>query len=484
MLTSTIKHLFCAAMLCVVPLPTIAADSANQTPDVSPIYSGDELPFRLEIEQADFQLPVGIHSGVIASYQGKWLLLGGRTNGLHGFNDDNNNFPPQKQNTWVFVVDPKKKSIKKRSLHSVYSGLTRSQIDMLSVTSPQFYQEGETLYITGGYGVDSKTGQFSTKDVLTAINIPGLMRWVINPGQHCLCKEPAAKSIRQIRHPIFQVTGGYMSRMQDHSTLLVFGQNFEGVYTDGSNGAYTQQVRRFRIIDDGKKLAVQVEDPKPDQPDPNYRRRDLNVVPAIECRDGRSKPYLIALSGVFTLDGGAWTVPVTITASGRPSMQDPSHPSTFKQGMNNYACATVGLFSKERRDYYCLLLGGISYGYFNGASFETDPEMPFINQVTAICRNECGQFSQYLLEGQYPEIISNGYNPGNPLLFGAGAQFVAADDLAQYSNGVLKLDAIKKPLVIGYVVGGIQSTLPNTNTMQDSGASPYIFKVVLTPKGC
>ena len=34
--------------------------------------------------------------------------------------------------------------------------------------------------------------------------------------------------------------------------------------------------------------------------------------------------------------------------------------------------------------------------------------------------------------------------------------------------------------MIGYIVGGIMSTLPNTNVRSDTAASPYIFKVTLT----
>ena len=87
----------------------------NQTEDWTPIQSQDSLPFQISIVQSDFQLPsdfqngYGIQSFVSAVYHGKWLLLGGRTNGLHGFNADNNNFPPRKQNTMVYVVDPKKR---------------------------------------------------------------------------------------------------------------------------------------------------------------------------------------------------------------------------------------------------------------------------------------------------------------------------------------------------------------------------------------
>ena len=39
----------------------------------------------------------------------------------------------------------------------------------------------------------------------------------------------------------------------------------------------------------------------------------------------------------------------------------------------------------------------------------------------------------------------------------------------------------RAPVAVGYIVGGIQSTLPNTNTTSDSAASPYVFTVTLVP---
>lgn len=455
--------------------------SDNQTPDVTPILPPDTLPFTVAIELADFSLPNGLHSYACGTYKGKLLLLAGRTNGLHGFGDDNNNFPPQQQNTTVYVIDFDERIVYSKSLYDATSGLTQAQIDLLSVTSPQSYVDNSkgTLYMTGGYGVDTTTGLFSTKPCLTAIDMAGLIKWVI----HSKPKKTAAQSIRQIFDPLVQVTGGFMMQISPHlPTLLVFGQNFSGFYTDSSNGDYTQQVRAFQIIDNGKQLYILPQ--KMEQPNPNYRRRDLNVVPIVQKKKHSYQEALVALSGVFTLDGGAWTVPVVIGPSGSTRMADPSKPTTFKQGMNNYVCPTVGLFSRKTNDMYIISLGGISFGYFQNGSFQTDPELPFINQVTTIKIDEEGHFKQYIMANQYPVILSTGSNPGNQLLFGAGAAFFPDEDLPMYpSNEVFRLEKLgKSPVLLGYIVGGIQSTLPNTSTRLDSAASPYIFRVILTPK--
>jgi hypothetical protein len=440
---------------------------------LSPILPQDALPFTIRIEQSSLLLPNGIHSGASATHKGKWLLLAGRTNGLHGFNNSDDNFPPQLQNTVAYVVDYDKKIVYARALNDPSSGLSQVQIDQLSVTSPQYFQKGKTLYISGGYGVDTGTGTFGTKDTLTALNIPKFMQWVIQPST----KNSPSRYIRQTADPLLQVSGGYMDRSHGF-TLLIFGQNFSGFYLDSSNGNYTQQVRRFKIVDNGKQLTIK--DVKVFPADPNYRRRDLNVVPVVQ---GKKKAF-VALSGVFTpSDTGVWTVPVTIKSNGSASMADPSLSTTFKQGMNNYVCATAGLYDHSKKNMYILLLGGISFGFFQNGAFTTDSEIPFINEVTTIKIDKKGNFTQYLMDNQYPVIPSTQSNPGNTLLFGAGAEFFSAENVPAYSNGVFSLNAIKSPVVLGYIVGGIMSTVPNTSdSLIDSAASPYIFRVILEPK--
>ncbi|MFA5907013.1 MAG: hypothetical protein WC836_24005, partial [Desulfobacula sp.] len=436
------------------------ASSNNQTATTTKILPSKGVPYTLTIEQMPFTLPSGIHSGVSGVFEGKWLFLAGRTNGLHHFDNNDDNFPPSSQNTTVYVVDPIAQTVVTRSLTDAQSGLTQHQIDLLSVTSPQSYQKDDTIYMTGGYGVDTNSGLFSTKDALTAIDIPGLMEWVLNPSSDLT----AAASIRQIFNPVFKITGGFMTQIGSQPTMLVFGQNFQGFYHDESNGDYSQQIRRFNIYDDGQNLSVFVFDSKPSEQNPDYRRRDLNVVPSIKSVQGAPIQCLVAYSGVFTIPGGAWTVPVVISQNGNSFEKNANAPDAFKQGMNNYVCPTVGLYSQKKQRMLTSFLGGISYGFYSGGVFQTDEELPFINQVTTIQFDSKSRFSQYLMEGEYPVILSTGSNPGNQLLFGAGAFYMNADGLPMYPNQVIKFDSLKKKTAttVGYVVGGIMSTLPNT----------------------
>lgn len=448
----------------------------NQTLTVSTILPGSQLPFRVDIEQVNFELPVGFQSGVVGVYKNNWVFIAGRINGMHGFGPPPN-FPADKQNTDIYVVNAETGVTISRSLFDPSSGLTQQQIDTLSVTSPEGFQEGTTLYLVGGYGLDAATLTMTTKPVLTALNLPGIINWV----QTGSSINNIANNIKQIYNPIFQITGGRLYNLNG-VMQLVFGQDFEGEYTPGSDGIYSEQVRRFTLTTVNGQFAVNVLPSMPSIPQPNFRRRDLNVVPALFTKNSLLTNGLIAYSGVFTPTAGIWTVPVTINGVDDPQMADPVLSTTFKQGMSNYACATASLYSRKDANMYHIFFGGLSFGFFVGGTFTTDTEVPFINQITTVKMDQAGNFTQYIMDSEYPVIVSTGTNPGNPLLFGGGAYFIPTNIL-KYPNAVINLDRIRKPTVIGYIVGGIASTVPNTSTMADAIASPYVFKVVLTPTG-
>ncbi len=459
------------ALFMITSIQNIHAD--NQTPDISTVY-GSALPFDFTISEADFSLPDGIQSFAYGVSGEKILILTGRINGLHGFSPGDSSFPPNQQNTNVYVVDLKNKKTYQRSLLDESSFLSQTEVDSLSVSSAPFTQVGKTLYVIGGYGIDTNSGVFSTKDTLSAIDIDGLIHWVVNPSS----KETAKGYIKQISDPIFQVTGGYLNQDNTHTSfVLIFGQNYQGSYSPTSDGAYTEQVRRFRLIDNGKTLAVFAKEYKNQNAD--YHRYDGNVVPIVQKKNNQYVNSYVALSGVFTPTVGVWTVPVFIDLLGNASMADPDSSNTFKQGMNNYTCANAAFFSKKTSSMYISLFGGISYQTCADGICTPDAELPFTNNVTMISIPPKATMKQYLMNGTYPTILSTFANPGNPLLFGTSAQFIPSSSLPLFSNNVISIDGVADGAFLGYIIGGIQSSIDNTFSMSDSAASPYIFSVFL-----
>jgi hypothetical protein len=457
--------------LSLVLASRLAAKAAHQTDSTSPIVIGGQLPYHLELRTVDFapvQLPT-LHSYAKAQWDGKWVLLGGRTNGLHGFTGGGlDNFPPAYQNREVWVIDPVAKTQWHRSLTDGSAELSQSQIDSLSTTNMQSYQDDGRLYLSGGYGFDTAQ-RFITYDTLTAIDLPGLVAWAQDgPGS-------LVGAVRQLNDPLFQVSGGNMDAIGDR-THLVFGHNFQGGYSSGRNGVYTNQVRSFTIEDDGTTLSIS--HPAVSPPDPNYRRRDLNVAPMLaRGAGGEIVESWTAFGGVFTETDGAWTVPVEISAAGVPAMADPTVPETFRQGMNSYTCARIGLYSAANDAMHNVLLGGISLQQVIRATGEvvSDDQLPFINQATAIVRDAGGAYRQYLLDAEFPDIRDGG---GNRLRFGANAEFFPAAGVPLYDNGTLRLDELSEPITIGYIFGGLMSDAGNAG---HTAASSFVFEVVLHP---
>lgn len=441
----------------------------NQTPDFSPVVIGGTLPLSAQIQGPSFAsdaLP-SLQSFSKAQYGGDWLLIGGMTNGRHNLGHDG--FNPDYQNQNVIVIDPATGQYWSRSLTDPTSGLTQAQVDTLTVTNAQFDQQGSHLYVAGGYGQGVTTWAYQTYSTLTSIDLPGMINWV-KSGQGS-----AAGNLRQISDPMFQVTGGDMATTANGQTHLVFGQNYPYSYSPAANGIYTQQVRNFTIVDNASGLSVTNVSASTAQDD--FRRRDLNVVPIIRMQNGQPVQALQALSGVFTPSFGVWTVPVTIDANGVPTEPDPTAPSTFKQAVNGYRCANVELYSARSNTMHTLLFGGISASYYDASTgqMQTDSNIPFVNDATDIVTDASGHMTQYELPSGFPALTTV---DGTPALFGAETEFFLKDGVPTYSNGVIDLDALTGPTLVGYLYGGIVADAPNYGNTEASGE---LFPLVITP---
>ena len=352
------------------------------------------------------------------------------------------------------------------------AGLTADQVASLASTNNQFYGKGNSLYVTGGYGLLGNGVDFGTFDTLSAIDMPGLGDWVMNGTGS------AADHIRQIQDPTFKVTGGAMYEMNGR-THIVFGQDFDGVYTPFGEGTYTNQIRSFEIVDDGTTLSVQ--NITATTPDEDYRRRDLNVVPSIRPDGmGGVEQGLVVLSGVFTPAGDPWTVPVEIDANGNPTMADPNDPNTFQQSMSNYHSAKFGFYSEASGEMHEVLFGGISLKYLDPATqtIKTDSNMPFVNDITSVVIDADGNYSQNHL-GFMPELFDQ---QNRRLRLGANAEFLPADGVPVFENGVVDFDSLAfGETTVGYIYGGIIASAPHVrgNPGQLSSASNHVFEVVL-----
>ena len=455
-----------------------SAQSQNQTPTTSPILGGGALPYKLSLRLVGPLTSVPtLQSFASANYAGLWVMIGGRLNGLHQFTSDPlKNFPPSEQNRTVYVIDPARWQVWSRPLSD--SKLTSDQVDELSAVAYEHVQANDVLYIVGGYGYTRSTAQFQTYPMLTAIGIPQLIDWVRNPSG----SPDLATLIRQTSSETLRVTGGQMTIIGGRA-LLIFGQDFEGGYGNPAQAVqtYTGQVRSFRIADTGTMVSIQDIQADPQTPDyVNFRRRDYTLALAIDGVGATQSTTAVALSGVFTLTNGIFTVPVEVGRAGHPVQADPTASTTFKQGMNSYNSASLGLYSASFQQTHTILFGSITYVYFDAKSgeFVSDSSLPFTNQISAIVRNADRQYQQYLLGARFPTIIGP---TGTPLRFGAEATFFLKPGTPTMTNGLVDLDALLaraggQHTVIGWIFGGIAAP---GGSPAETFASNEVFEVVL-----
>jgi len=153
-------------------------------------------PFQIKIEPFSIPGIPGIQSFAYGTNEGKWLILGGRLDGLHR-RQPFASFDIPGHNKEIWVVEP----VLKQTWSVSLSTLSPALQDQLSSTNMEFHQEGNFLYVIGGYGFSDVSGTRVTYDKLTAINVPGLMNAIVSGL-------PIASFFRQITHPDFAVTEG------------------------------------------------------------------------------------------------------------------------------------------------------------------------------------------------------------------------------------------------------------------------------------
>jgi hypothetical protein len=467
------------------------------------------LPFQVDLVEAAFPGAPALHSFAIGEADGKWLFIGGRTNGIHAFDPlPINNFPPAMANHWVWVLDPALRQAWSVDLYDPSITPPLGLIaDALSSSNTQSFQDGDTLYIIGGYGYNRSTNLMQTFPTLTAINVPGMITAVMSGT--------AANIVSQIRQgpadDRLKVTGGELGKIGENF-FLVFGQRFDGLYNPqdvDNDQQYTEEVRIFQILDDGTNpptitgyTTLPVQPPVAGDPQPNqFHRRDLNVVPAIRPN---GRPGINVYGGVFTTAFTPYLNPIYIDSV--DGVNSATIDRSFNQYMSQYDTARMVLFDAVKGSLHTVFFGGISFGVFepdSGASakpqpdarlpyadlirvepksdpsgFKLDPSIPFIDQITAINLRADGTSQQCVLAQRNQLKLTPIRLPER---LGTNAHIIPAPEAPTYDNGVIKLRDLSDRSLVGYLYGGMRTRDENPTGTGQSFASNRIFYIYVTP---
>lgn len=394
----------------------------------------------------------GVHSFAFAQHNGKWLIIGGRLDGIHA-RQPFNAFPQTQNNQNILVIDP----VNQQFWSSSVGVLPTNLKEQLQSTNMNFYQDNDTLYIIGGYAFSPTANDHITFPYLTTVQVSDLMNAVINSSS-------ITPYFKQISDTAFAVTGGQMGKI-GNELYLIGGHRFDGRYNPMNNPTfvqkYTNQIRKFEINNAGSQLSFSnystITDPV------HLRRRDYNLLPQI-YPDG-SHGYTIS-SGVFQIYVDLpFLYPVDITAAGYTPV------TSFNQYLSNYHGAKVALHDSVNNAMHNLFFGGISQYYYQNNTLVQDNQVPFVKTISRMSRDSLGN----LLEVQLP-IEMPGYR-------GAGSEFFINKNLPHFDSKIIQLDKITQDtILLGYVFGGILSPTINpfaNNVTNTTSADNSIYKVYL-----
>jgi hypothetical protein len=408
------------------------------------------IPFNIYIEPINISGLGGLQSYAFGQHNGKWLIVGGRLDGLHR-RQPFAAFDIAGNNNQIIVIDP----VSQQKWTASIASLSVALQEQLSSTNMEFYQEGNYLYIIGGYGYNTASSARKTFSNLTAIDVPSVINAVIDATSF-------TSYFRQISDTQFAVTGGHLKKI-NNTFYLIGGNRFDGNYNPMGNPTYTQvytdAIRKFNLTDNGTTITINHLPTITDAT--NLHRRDYNAVPQILPNGAEG---ITAFSGVFQP-----TVNLPFLNCVNIDSSTYIVNNTFQQYYNHYHCAVLPLYSASNNEMHNVFFGGIAQYYDSLGVLVQDNNVPFVKTIARVTRNSSGTMAEYKLPVEMPSLL------------GTGAEFIPIHSVPKFSNEVLKLDDFTDDsTLVGYIYGGISSTAANiffTNTGTQSSASSQIFKV-------
>ncbi len=417
-----------------------------------------KIPFSIRLEQTEITGLPALQSFAYATWQGKWLLVAGRKDGLHR-RQPWAAFDEAGQNKYIYVVDPVMKRVWRQSVEIFPVSIT----EQLKSNNMEFYQTGNRLVLTGGYGYSKTIDDHATFPYLTVIKVDSLINAIMNNND-------VSNSIVQIRDERMAVTGGRLAMISD-TFILAGGQRFDGLYNPmgpdhgpGFTQEYTNEIRKFLIQYENDIPVIHNYSAIKDSI--NLHRRDYNLVPQIFTND---------LFG-YTMYSGVFQYKEDLPFTNFVDIVGGTYKvnNRFKQKFNHYHSAVLPVYDKATTSMYSIFFGGIAQYYpDNTGKIVNNTDVPFTKTISVVTRNN------EKVEETYLPIQMPGY-------LGAAAEFIFMPDAKLYKEGIADLNVIQKnETLIGYIVGGINSSTKNIfwdNTGKESKANNKIIKVYLKKK--
>jgi hypothetical protein len=400
-----------------------------------------DFPFEVRLKPVSVTELNGLHSYAYGQHDGKWLLIGGRLDGLHA-RQPFNAFPAASNNTELIVIDVQQNEVWRKDLNVLSTSLQ----EQLQATNFCFHQVDDTLYIAGGYAFSASAADHITFPYLSSLIVSEVIDAVVAD------QDPSA-FIHQVQDERMAVTGGHMAHM-DNELMIVGGHRFDGRYNPMGHNTYVQTytnaIRTFQVNHDGNSIGIINYDETTDQA--HLHRRDYNLIPQ-QFGDG-SFGFMIS-SGVFQVNADLpFLYPVEITSSGHQAR------TAFNQYLSNYHSATATVFDSASLNNFSLFFGGMArYQYTNG-QLVADDRVPFVKTISVLARNQQDELEELVLPIEMPSLQ------------GASAEFIPNPSLDYIENEIALVRSDQSDsILLGHIFGGIHSTQANPFTSNNTGVT-------------
>ncbi|MEY4658352.1 MAG: hypothetical protein RJB36_118, partial [Bacteroidota bacterium] len=185
-----------------------------------------QFPYKIKLVPTSLLDLPGLHSFASAELDGKWIIVGGRKDGIHA-RQPFNAFPASNNNDLIYVLDKANNQYWYASVNVLPNGLK----EQLQSTNMNEVQVGDKLYLTGGYGFSPSANDHITFPYLTEINLTGLIFDIINGND-------ISANFIQINDNRFALTGGNLGVI-DSSFYLIGGHRFDGRYNPMGGPTFT-----------------------------------------------------------------------------------------------------------------------------------------------------------------------------------------------------------------------------------------------------
>lgn len=415
--------------------------------------ANDPLNYSITLEPVIIDNLEGIQSYVFAQHNDKWLIIGGRKDGLHA-RSPIESFPASHNNTEIRIINPYSREFIAVSVNSLPTHIA----EQLQSTNLNFFQLADTLVMIGGYGYSATANNHITHPRITTL----IVSQVIKAIEENKSISPFIQSLYDER---FAISGGQLGKIGD-TFYLVGGHRFDGRYNPFGGPSFTQtyatEYKTFKINNQEGQLSYSDFNATVDQI--HLRRRDYNLVPQI-FPDGK-EGYMIS-SGVFQINVDLpFLYPVDITADGYTARTE------FNQFLSNYHSPKAAVHDASLNRMHSIFFGGLSQYYYQNGTLIKDDAVPFVKTISMITRFEDNSLQEYKLPLEMPGLK------------GTGAEFIPNRKLPHNDMEIILIHEIPdQEFVLGHIFGGITSPSLNPFTVNQTSttfADPTIYAVKLT----